>query len=80
LAAPSFDQLPDPLALMSAEEVVQHHDLLMPQARGKHLLNIGLEDRGGCGAFHRKAQRPIPSRLMLAKSVVFAPRLRGTFA
>ena len=79
MAAPSFDQLPDPLALMSAE-VVQHHDLLMPQARGKHLLDVvGLEERGGCGAF-RKAQRPIPSRLMLAKSVVFAPRLRGTFA
>src|ERR671916_449837 len=57
LAAPSFDQFPGPLALMSAE-VVHHDDLPTPQGRGEHSLDVSLEDRGGCGAFHRPAMPP----------------------
>jgi hypothetical protein len=40
-------------------EVVQHDDLPVPQARGKPLLDVGLEDLGSRGAFHRQT-RPHP--------------------
>ena len=52
---PLFDKLPDPLALVSVEVV--HDDALpVPQARCEHFFEVGLEDRGGYGAFHRLAR------------------------
>ena len=57
LATPSFDRLPGPLALMSAE-VVQHDALPAPQeARGEHFFDVGLQERGGGCA----APSPLPA-------------------
>jgi hypothetical protein len=52
LATPLFDELSDAISLLSGE-IVHHYDLTATQSRGKHLLEVGLEDSSGSRSLHR---------------------------
>src|SRR5215207_1910371 len=53
LAAPPFDQLPDPLSLMRAQ-VVHHHHLALLQRGTQDLAQVGLEYRPVGRTLHYK--------------------------
>src|SRR5215212_7532889 len=75
LAASSFDELPDPRALVGGE-VVHHHDLSRLQRGSQNPLHVGLKDNLR-GRPSTARDGPIPARVMLESSVTLAPQLRG---
>ena len=74
-AASLLDELAHPRTFVR-REVVHHHYLPRFQFGSKAPLHISLED-GLRVAPSTARDGPIPERLMLAKSVTFAPQLRG---
>src|SRR3712207_3743326 len=76
-AAPLLDELPSPRAFVR-RKVVHHHYLPRLKRGGQHPLRVGLEDRRVVVEPSTARHSPIPSAVMLASKVTFAPQLRGT--
>src|SRR5215211_5402987 len=76
LAASPFDQLPH-LSSLVGRQLIHDEHLPFFQFGKEDLLQIGFETSLVVEP-STAIEGPIPSTVMLAKSVVFLPRLRGT--
>src|SRR5215210_3905304 len=77
LAAPRLDQLAHLLALVR-REVVRNYDLPGAKRGRQNPLDVKASKTSFVVPPTTAKHGPIPSLVMLAKSVVFLPRLRGT--
>jgi hypothetical protein len=75
-ASSSFDQLPDPFALM-CPEVVHYHYLSQSQLGSQKVLPVEASKTSLAVEHSIAIEGPIPSQLMLAKRVVFLPLFLG---